>query len=41
VRQELARNLDLLHGKRIVIWAYAERDLRFGLQGWQKIALEE
>jgi hypothetical protein len=41
VRQELARNLDLLHGKRIVIWAFAERDLRFGLQGWQKIALEE
>ncbi len=41
VRQELARNLDLLHGKRIVIWAFAERDLRFGLQGWQQIALEE
>jgi hypothetical protein len=41
VRQELARNLDLLRGKRIVIWAFAERDLRFGMKGWQKIALEE
>jgi hypothetical protein len=41
VRQELARNLDLLRGKRIVIWAFAERDLRFGMKGWQKIALDE
>jgi hypothetical protein len=41
VRQELARNLDLLQGKRIVIWAFAERDLRFGLQGWQKITLDK
>jgi hypothetical protein len=41
VRQELARNLDLLRGKRLVIWAFAERDLRFGMKGWEKIALEE
>jgi hypothetical protein len=41
VRQELARNLDLLRGKRIVIWAFVERDLRFGMQGWQRITLEE
>ena len=41
VRQELARNLGLLHGKRIVIWAFAERDVRFGMKGWQKITLEE
>ena len=41
VRQELARNLSLLRGKRIVIWAFTERDLRFGLHGWQRIALEE
>lgn len=41
VRQELARNLDLLRGKRIVVWVFAERDLRFGMKGWQKIALEE
>ena len=41
VRQELARNLDLLRGKRIVIWAFVERDLRFGMQGWQRIDMEE
>ena len=41
VRQELARNLDLLKGKRLVIWAFAERDLRFGMKGWEKIDLEE
>ena len=41
VRQELARNLEILKGKRLVIWAFAERDLRFGMKGWEKIALEE
>ncbi|MGB8295871.1 MAG: hypothetical protein WCG85_10630 [Polyangia bacterium] len=41
VRQELARNLEILQGKRIVIWAFAERDLRFGMKGWAKIALDE
>ena len=41
VRQELARELDLLKGKRLVIWTFAERDLRFGMKGWEKIALEE
>ena len=32
VRQELARNLEILKGKRLVIWAFAERDLRFGMK---------
>jgi hypothetical protein len=41
VRQELVRNLEILDGKRIVIWAFAERDLRFGMKGWEKIVLEE
>jgi len=41
VRQELARNVELLRGKRIVIWAFVERDLRFGMQGWQRITLED
>jgi hypothetical protein len=39
VRQELARDLSQLQGKRLVIWIFAERDARFGLQGWQKIQL--
>ena len=41
VRQELARNLELLKDKRLVIWAFAERDLRFGMKGWEKIVLDE
>lgn len=40
VRQELARDLELLQGKRLVIWAFVERDIRFGNQGWQVIELE-
>ena len=39
VRQELARDLTLLKGKRLVVYAFAERDVRFGLLGWKKIAL--
>jgi hypothetical protein len=32
VRQELARSPELLKGKRLVIWTFAERDLRFGMK---------
>ena len=39
VRQELARDLSVLEGKKLVIWAFVERDIRFGLQGWQPIKL--
>ncbi len=39
VRQELARAPELLKGKHLVIWAFIERDLRFGLLGWQQIKL--
>ena len=41
VRQELARSPELLKGKRLVIWSFVERDLRFGMKGWEKIAVEE
>jgi hypothetical protein len=41
VRQELARSPDLLKGKRLVIWSFVERDLRFGMKGWEKIAIED
>ena len=41
VRQELARSPELLVGKRLVIWSFVERDLRFGMKGWEKIAIEE
>ncbi len=39
VRQELARKNHLLAGKRLVVWEFAERDLRFGLDGWKRIRL--
>jgi len=39
VRQELYRKPALLAGKRIVVWQFVERDLRFGTEGWQKIPL--
>jgi hypothetical protein len=39
VRQQLARKLEILDGKHLVIWEFVERDVRFGMQGWQPIAL--
>lgn len=41
VRQELARTPELLNGKRLVIWSFVERDVRFGMKGWERIAIEE
>ena len=39
VRQQLARRPDLLEGKKVVIWEFVERDIRFGTEGWQVIPL--
>ena len=39
VRQQLSRNPDLLEGKKLVVWEFVERDLRFGMEGWQKIPI--
>ena len=39
VRQELYRKPALLSGKRVVVWEFVERDLRFGTEGWQEIPL--
>jgi hypothetical protein len=33
--------LNLRAGRRIVVWAFAGRDLRLGLKSWQTVALEE
>ncbi len=41
VRQQLARRMKLLEGKRLVIWEFVERDIRFGMRGWQKISLDD
>jgi hypothetical protein len=34
VRQQLARRAELLRGKKLVVWTFVERDLRFGSKGW-------
>jgi hypothetical protein len=35
VRQELAHRPALLRNKRLVIWEFTEREVRFGTEGWQ------
>ncbi len=39
VRQQLARKPALLKGKKVVVWEFVERDIRFGTEGWQMIPL--
>jgi hypothetical protein len=39
VRQELARRPTLLSNKKLVVWEFAERDLRFGTEGWKIVPL--
>jgi hypothetical protein len=39
VRQQLSRKPGLLEGKRVVVWEFVERDIRFGTEGWQIIPL--
>jgi hypothetical protein len=41
VRQELYRKPSLLVGKRLIIWEFVERDIRFGTEGWQDVPLPE
>lgn len=39
VRQQLYRKPALLADKKVVIWQFVERDIRFGTQGWQHVPL--
>jgi len=39
VRQQLSRNPALLANKKIVVWEFVERDIRFGIEGWQIVRL--
>jgi hypothetical protein len=39
VRQELYRRSALLRNKKVVIWEFVERDIRFGAEGWQPVPL--
>jgi len=40
VRQELSRKTELLKNKKVVIWEFVERDIRFGTEGWQEVPIE-
>ena len=39
VRQQLSRRADLLEGKKLVVWEFVERDLRFGTEGWKQVPI--
>jgi len=41
VRQELSRKPGLLRNKKVVVWEFVERDLRFGTEGWQVVPLAD
>jgi hypothetical protein len=41
VRQELAHRPALLTNKKLVIWEFAERDIRYGTEGWQIVPLAQ
>ncbi|MGI6419491.1 MAG: alginate O-acetyltransferase AlgX-related protein [Thermoguttaceae bacterium] len=39
VRQALARKPALLANKKVVVWEFIERDIRFGMEGWRNVPL--
>ena len=39
VRQQLSRNPKLLANKKVIVWEFVERDIRFGTEGWQIVPL--
>jgi SGNH hydrolase-like domain, acetyltransferase AlgX len=39
VRQELARRPTALINKKLVIWEFAEREIRYGMEGWEIVPL--
>ena len=39
-RQELSRKPALLRNKKLVVWEFVERDIRFGTEGWQQVQLQ-
>ena len=39
VRRKLSTNPEILEGKHVVVWEFAERDIALGSQGWEDVAL--
>lgn len=40
VRQELARKPQLLRHKKVIVYEFVERDIRFGMEGWRRVSLK-
>lgn len=40
VRQTLERRANVLRGKKLVVWEFVERDIRFGAEGWQDVVID-
>ena len=40
VRQALARRPTLIRNKKLVIWEFAEREIRYGTEGWRIVPLD-
>jgi hypothetical protein len=41
VREKLARRSGVLKNKKLLIWEFVERDIRYGEKGWQHITLPQ
>jgi hypothetical protein len=41
VRQDLVRRVRLLERKKVVVWEFVERDLRFAAEGWPVLGLPD
>jgi len=39
VREKLERKKGVLKGKKLVVWEFVERDIRYGAEGWRDIKL--
>jgi hypothetical protein len=40
VRESLARRSGVLKGKKLVVWEFVERDIRFGAEGWKDVKIK-
>ena len=39
VRQQLKSKPELIINKKLVVWEFVERDIRFGMEGWKQVSL--
>jgi len=39
VRQRLSVDAEILDNKRLIVWEFTERDIRYGKAGWEDVPL--